>query len=189
MPSEPEADGAAGPRPGRRRVWLLGTVALTAVSLDVLTKVVVVATLDPDRSRRILGGLVYFSLIRNSGGAFGLANGMTAVFALVAAAVAVAIIRLAPRLRSVSWAIGLGLLLGGATGNLIDRLFRSPGLLRGRVVDFISVFGPNGARFPAFNVADSAITIGVCTLAVASMLGRRLDGTRTPEPSTDSRPG
>lgn len=183
MPSEREA-----PHTPRRRVWLLGTVALTVIALDLLTKVIVVATLDPSRSVRILGGLVYLSLIRNSGGAFGLANGMTVVFALVAAAVAVAIIRIAPRLRSVPWAIGLGLLLGGATGNLIDRLFRSPGPLRGRVVDFISVFRPDGARFPAFNVADSAITIGVCTLAVASLLGSRLDGTRAPAPSGDSRP-
>jgi signal peptidase II len=174
--SEEQPGGAVAGRPEGGRVWLFGAVALSVVSLDLITKIIVVARLRPAESPRLFGGLLYLSLVRNPGAAFGLAEGMTAVFALAAAAVAVAIVRIAPRLRSAPWAVGLGLLLGGATGNLIDRLFRSPGPLRGRVVDFISVFAPGGARFPAFNVADSAITIGVLTLLVASLFGRRLDG-------------
>jgi signal peptidase II len=172
------ATGSPDAATPRRRVGLLWAVALVVAALDVVTKIIVVARLTPGESVRILGGLVYFSLIRNSGAAFGLANGMTVVFALVAAAVAAAIIRLAPRLRSVPWAVALGLVLGGATGNLIDRVFRAPGFLRGRVVDYISLFGPDGAHFPAFNVADSALTLGVCTLVVTSLLGIGLDGSR-----------
>ena len=96
----------------------------------------------------MLGGLVYFSLIRNPGAAFSMATGMTWLLALVAIGVVIVIIRMAPRLRSTPWAVSLGLVLGGAIGNLIDRIFRSPGFLQGHVVDFVSVFGPNARVLP-----------------------------------------
>jgi signal peptidase II len=86
--------------------------------------------------------------------------------------VLVGIIRVSGRLRSWPWAVALGLLLGGAAGNLVDRLFRSPGPLHGAVVDWIKL-----AYFPpVFNVADSAITVGATLLVVASVCGWRLDG-------------
>jgi signal peptidase II len=69
--------------------------------------------------------------------------------------------------------------LGGALGNLVDRLFRSPGFLQGHVVDFVSVFGPNAEYFPVFNVADSAITIGGISLVITALLGIDFDGTTT----------
>jgi len=161
-----------------RRLGLLVGVALLSIVLDVVSKLIVVSDLDPMHSTRILGGAVYFSLIRNGGAAFGVANGMTVVFALVAVAVVGSIIRMAPKLRSGPWAVGLGLVLGGAIGNLIDRIFRSPGLLRGHVIDWISVFGPDGEHFPVFNLADSSITIGVVVLGFTALLGIELDGTR-----------
>jgi signal peptidase II len=108
-----------------------------------------------------------------------MATGMTWILALVAVGVVVAIVRIAPRLRSTAWAVALGLILGGALGNLTDRLFRAPGVMRGHVVDFVSLFGPNAEYFPAFNVADSAITIGGITLVVTVLLGIDYDGTRT----------
>ena len=135
----------------------------------------------------ILGGLVYFSLLRNPGAAFSMATGMTWILALVAIGVVVAIVRIAPRLRSTPWAVALGLILGGALGNLTDRVFRAPGILRGHVVDFVSVFGPNAEYFPAFNVADSAITIGGITLVVTVLMGIDYDGTRYPR-SQECRP-
>ncbi|GIG56723.1 hypothetical protein Lfu02_10950 [Longispora fulva] len=168
-PAEPTA---------RRRVGLLAGVALVAAVADIVSKVLVVEHLVPGDSPRFLGGLVYFSLIRNPGAAFGIASGMTFVFAIIAAVAIVAIVRMASRLRSVSWAVGLGLLLGGTIGNLGDRLFRAPGFLRGHVVDFVSVFGPDAKYFPAFNLADAAITLGVATLVVATLLGIDLDGRR-----------
>ena len=164
-----------------RRVGLLAAIAGTVVILDLLTKIIVVATIDPNEPVRVLGGLVYFSLIRNPGAAFSMATGMTWLLALVAIAVVIVIIRMAPRLRSTPWAVSLGLVLGGAIGNLIDRIFRSPGILQGHVVDFVSVFGPNAEYFPVFNVADSAITIGGISLVITALMGIDFDGTSTPE--------
>ena len=165
-----------------RRVGLLAAIAGTVVILDLLTKIIVVATIDPNEPVRVLGGLVYFSLIRNPGAAFSMATGMTWLLALVAIAVVIVIIRMAPRLRSTPWAVSLGLVLGGAIGNLIDRIFRSPGILQGHVVDFVSVFGPNAEYFPVFNVADSAITIGGISLVITALMGIDFDGTSTRKP-------
>ena len=162
-----------------RKVGLLAVIAATVIALDLLTKIIVVATINPNEPVRVLGGLVYLSLIRNSGAAFSLATGMTWLLALVAIGVVVVIIRMAPKLRSTPWAISLGLVLGGAIGNLIDRIFRAPGFLQGHVVDFVSVFGPNAEYFPVFNVADSAITIGGISLVITALLGIDFDGTRT----------
>jgi signal peptidase II len=89
-----------------------------------------------------------------------------------------AIVRVAGRLRSRGWAVALGLVLGGALGNLVDRMFRYPGVLRGWVIDFISVFAPDGRIWPVFNAADSAICTGGALLVLLAVLGRELDGTR-----------
>ena len=166
-------------RQGRRRpVQLLAGLALFVVVLDLLTKILVVSRLTPGNSVRALGGLVYLSLFRNAGAAFSMATGMTWVLSLVVIAVIVVIVRMAARLRSFAWAIALGLILGGAVGNLIDRVFRAPGFLRGHVVDFISVFGPDGKYFAIFNVADSAITCGGVVLVLTALSGIDADGTR-----------
>ena len=165
-----------------RRVGLLAAIAGTVVILDLLSKIIVVATIDPNEPVRVLGGLVYFSLIRNPGAAFSMATGMTWLLALVAIVVVIVIIRMAPRLRSTPWAVSLGLVLGGAIGNLIDRIFRAPGILQGHVVDFVSVFGPNAEYFPVFNVADSAITIGGISLVITALMGIDFDGTSTRKP-------
>jgi signal peptidase II len=184
---QPPVDAAATPEPDPvarkpRRVGLLAAIAGTVIILDLLTKIIVVATIDPNEPVKVLGGLVYFSLIRNPGAAFSMATGMTWLLALVAIAVVIMIIRMAPRLRSTPWAISLGLVLGGAIGNLIDRIFRAPGILQGHVVDFVSVFGPNAEYFPVFNVADSAITIGGISLVITALLGIDFDGTSTRKP-------
>jgi signal peptidase II len=99
----------------------------------------------------------------------------------------VVIVWAARRLFSVGWAVALGLVLGGAVGNLVDRVFRDPGFLRGGVVDFISVFAPGGEFFPIFNVADSAITCGGVLGAVLALRGIEFDGSRAGdgERSTD----
>ena len=92
---------------------------------------------------------------------------------MIAITVIVVILRSSRRIRSVPWAITLGLLLGGATGNLIDRIFRSPGLFRGWVVDWIQV-----PHWPVFNLADSAIVCGGILAVLLSARGIRLDGQR-----------
>lgn len=162
----------------RRRVGLLALVAIGFFALDLVTKIIAVATLEGREPVRILGGAVYLQLLRNPGAAFSMATGMTWVLALVAIVVVVAIIWIARKLRSAAWAVGLGLVLSGAVGNLVDRLFRAPSVMQGHVVDFISVFAPYGQVWPVFNVADSAIVCGGVLIVLLTVLGREFDGTR-----------
>ena len=131
----------------------------------------------------MLGGLVYLTQLRNIGAAFSFAEGATVLFSLIAVVVAVVIVRTARRLYSTGWAVTLGLVLGGAVGNLIDRIFRDPGFLRGGVVDFLSVFAPDGRVFPVFNVADSAIVCGGILGALLALRGIEFDGTRSKDRS------
>lgn len=185
-------DGRASARPARF-VLLLVVVALVAYAIDLVTKVLATSALEGVEPVRILGGAVYLQLIRNPYAAFGLDFGGTWLLAIVAIVVVGVIIWLARRLRSTGWAIGLGLVLAGALGNLTDRVFRAPGPMQGHVVDFVSVFGPDGRYFPIFNAADSAITVGAVLIVVLSLLGRDYDGTIARGPkknvSDDDEPG
>jgi signal peptidase II len=166
------------PTPSRRRTVILLSIAAAIVAVDIVTKIIVVATIQPGENVRVLGGLVYLTQIRNAGAAFSMATGMTWLLAIIALAVVAFIIRRAPKLQSTPWAVCLGLVLGGAIGNLIDRIFRAPGVMQGHVVDFVSVFAPNAEVFPAFNAADSGITIGGVLLVLLAVLGHDYDGTR-----------
>lgn len=162
-----------------RRTALLGVLAVVVLAADVVTKIVGVALLEGREPVRLLGGAVYLVLVRNPGAAFSLATGYTWLLTLVAVAVVVAIVRISRRLRSTGWAIALGLVLGGALGNLGDRMFRSPGPFLGHVVDTVSLFAPDGSVWPVFNLADAAIVSGGTLLVLLALLGRELDGTRT----------
>ena len=155
---------------------LLVLVALVALLADIGTKLLVVERLEGKEPIELLGGAVTLAVSRNSGAAFSVAEGATVVFTLVAVGVAVFIVRTLPRLRSSAWAVTLGLLLGGAVGNLVDRLTRAPGIGRGAVVDFISV-----PHFATFNVADSAITVGAVLAVLLSLQGVEVDGTHRRE--------
>ena len=148
-------------------------VALFTVAIDVASKLVVVAQLEGRAPIHVLGSALQLSVSRNSGAAFSFAQGATVLFTAVAVAVAVYIVRTMPRLRSAGWAVTLGLLLGGAIGNLIDRLARAPGVGRGAVVDFLYV-----PHFATFNAADSAITVGAVLAMLLSVRGIEVDGTR-----------
>jgi signal peptidase II len=173
----------AGLRP--RRVGVLVAVAAAALALDAITKVLVVALL-PDRPPiELLGGLLTLRVLRNSGAAFNIGNSMTLVFTVIAIGVVVAILRYARRLRSLPWAVTLGLLLGGALGNLADRMLRSPGPLRGHVVDWIEL-----PHWPVFNLADSAIVCGGALAVLLASRGLQVDGTvhRDDSPENDSVP-
>lgn len=171
--TDPE-DSPARPR----RVLLLSAIALSVLAIDLVTKIIAVRELEWREPMPILDGLVYLQLVRNPGAAFGMATGMTWLLTLIAVGVVVAIIRAAGRLRSRGWAVALGLVLGGALGNLGDRMFRYPGVLRGWVVDFVSLFAPDGRVWPVFNAADSAICLGGVLLVLLALFGRELDGTR-----------
>jgi signal peptidase II len=183
LSAEPEdaRDEGSGPvaAPARRpRTRLLLAIAAGVLLLDLGSKLLVVATLDRGEDVRLLGGALHLTHARNTGAAFSFAQGFTVVFTLIAVAVAVVIVRASRRLFSLGWAVALGLVLGGSVGNLVDRVFRDPGFLRGGVVDFISVFAPGGEFFPIFNLADSAITCGGILGAVMALRGIEFDGSR-----------
>lgn len=159
-------------RPGPARV-LFAVVALVGVSLDVATKITVVARLDPGVGVPLLGGLLTLRLIRNPGAAFSQGEGLAWVFAIAAIGVVVFVLaRLVPRLRHRGWAVALGLLVAGVGGNLVDRLFRAPGVLRGHVVDFLQL-----PHWPIFNVADMCITSAAVLIVFWSLVrGIGVDG-------------
>ncbi|MFE9447714.1 signal peptidase II [Streptomyces sp. NPDC006739] len=160
-------------RPGRgRRVVVLFAVAAFAYALDLISKIIVVRKLEHREPIKVVGDWLEFHAIRNPGAAFGFGAAFTVIFTLIAAAVIVVIIRLARKLYSLPWAIALGLLLGGALGNLTDRIFRAPGVFEGEVVDFIA---PKG--FAVFNLADSAIVCGGILIVLLSFRGLDPDGT------------
>ena len=159
----------------RRGTALLALVAAVVLALDLATKVWVVAELEGRRTIELLGGQLLVRVSRNPGAAFSFAEGATVVFTAIAVTVVVVILRVSRRLGSDGWAVSLGLLLGGASGNLVDRLFRSPGPGRGAVVDFIDF-----QVWPSFNVADSAIVTGGALAVLLSMRGIEIDGTRAP---------
>lgn len=147
--------------------------ALFVLAVDVISKVIVVERLSGHEPIRMPGGLFTLRVTRNSGAAFSIGTGATLLFTLIAVVVIIAILRTARNLRSLPWAIALGLLLGGATGNLVDRLLRAPAPLRGHVVDWIEL-----PHWPVFNLADSAIVCGGVLAVVLAAGGRGLDGTR-----------
>ena len=153
---------------------LLG-IAVTVLTLDVVSKAIVVATLS-SKNIRLLGGLLTLTESRNPGAAFSLGGpSETIVFSAIAVGVVAYIIRSARRIYSTAWAVALGLLLGGATGNLTDRIFRSPGPFRGWVVDWIEL-----PRWPVFNLADSAITCGGVLMVLLAVLGHGIEGRPAP---------
>ena len=171
-------DPAAG-APARRRTGVLAGTAVLVLALDLVSKVLVVAELMHRPPVKLPGGFLWLVHARNPGAAFSFAEGATVVFTAVAAIVIVVIVRTAAKLRSTAWAISLGLVLGGAAGNLVDRLFRSPAPLRGWVVDWISLRSPDGRMlFPIFNLADSGIVCGGILAVLLALLGVEMDGTR-----------
>ncbi len=148
-------------------------VAVAVLLVDQLTKVWALSALDDAPRRSLVGNLLGLELTRNAGAALSIGTSMTWVLTLAAVAVVVVVVRTARRVTSTAWAVTFGLLLGGALGNLGDRLFREPGPLRGHVVDFIAY----GDWFIG-NVADIAIVVAAGLVILLVVGGVQLDGTR-----------
>jgi signal peptidase II len=147
-------------------------VAGVVVVIDQLTKWWAVSTLD-DRNIDLFWTL-RFNLSYNTGMAFGRGRGMGPIIGVLAMVIIVALLLSLRRGSSRFVAATMGLVLGGAAGNLIDRLVRDPGWLRGAVIDFIDL-----QWFPIFNVADMGITVGGALLLLASW-----QASSAPEPTT-----
>ena len=141
-------------------------VAAGGLLLDQLTKIIAVRWLDPSDPPVLVGGLLTLRLIRNPGAAFSLGENFTMVFALLAVAVvSFVLIRLAPKVDHPGWAVALGLLVAGVSGNLMDRVFRAPGFLRGHVVDFFQL-----PHFAIFNIADICITSAAVLIMILAVI-------------------
>ena len=174
-------DGAAPAAPlAARRIGVLAVIVPIVYLLDLVTKTIVLKTLEGKEPFVVIPDVLQFRVIFNSGAAFSLGAGMTIVFTIVAAAVVVAILRTARNLRSLPWAITLGLLLGGALGNLTDRVFAgrraSAGPRRSRGTS--STSSRPSPALPVWNVADSAIVCGGILAVFLAWRGYQIDGTR-----------
>jgi signal peptidase II len=170
-----------------RALVALVVVALVVYGFDQFAKYLIVSSLAEGDQVDVIGNLLQFHFVKNSGAAFALASGSTWIFSLAASAVTIFIVLFARRIRSLGWAILFGMLLGGTAGNLTDRLFREPSFGLGHVIDFIQVYG-----FPAiFNVADSFIVASMGLFIILTLRGVNLDGRRVArtQPAADEQEG
>lgn len=151
---------------GRRGLWWVVGIAVGVIALDQITKWWAEQTLAGRPPVQLIGEWLQLTFTRNPGGAFSIGTQYTWLFTAVAICVAAAILLYARGVRSGWWLTALGVLLGGALGNLVDRLVQPPGVFRGHVVDWIEL--PN---WPVFNVADMAVVGGACAVVVLSLLG------------------
>lgn len=162
--------------PSVRALVVVAVLAATTLALDQFTKYLVVSSLPLGEQVKVLGDLLVLQFVKNPGAAFSLAAGSTWIFSILAAAVTIAIIVFARRIRSIGWAVVFGLLLGGVLGNLTDRLFREPSFGLGHVIDFIST----PWMLPAiYNIADICIVASMGLFIILTIRGVNLDGTRT----------
>ena len=173
-PGVPATSGRPSGASGQRRltlaVWGIGAGVL---ALDQATKALAVASLVEGERTDLVGDLLGLQLLYNPGAAFSLGTGYTVVFTVIMVVVIGVVFRSARRLGSRGWALVLGLLVGGAAGNLVDRILRDPGPGRGEVVDFIAY-----ADWFIGNVADVAIVAAAAGIGLLAVRGISLDGTR-----------
>lgn len=146
-------------------------IGAIVVVLDQIAKIVAVVTLEPGRPVELIGETVRLVLIRNPGAAFSMGTDLTPVLSVVAILVVLGLLWFSRRVHSRWWAWGLGLILGGAAGNLVDRVLRDPGALHGHVVDYMAV-----GWWPVFNIADACLVTGVIVVAVAVLRNIDYDG-------------
>ncbi len=174
--------GDPPPRRSRLRVWV--AVASIVYLLDQASKWWAERALSNGRPHEVVGDLLQLRLTHNPGAAFSVGTGYTIALTVIALVVIAVCLTLASRLGSTWWAVALGLLLGGALGNVTDRLVRAPAPFRGHVVDFIEL-----PHWPVFNVADSAISVAAVLFIGLSLSGVRLDGAREEKHLRATEPG
>jgi signal peptidase II len=175
LTGDPAPPPSGSERRGPHLAWWALAVGAVTVVVDQGTKIWALRSLTPGEPIDVVGDLLRLNLIRNPGAAFSIGNQATWLLTIVAVVVLVVILASIRRLGHRGWTVCLGLLLGGAVGNLIDRLFREPGFGRGHVVDFIDY----GGLFVG-NVADVAIVVAAGFIAILAWRGIGLDGSREP---------
>ncbi len=152
-------------------------------AVDVVTKIIAVERLTGRDDISVVGEVLQLHLTRNPGAAFSTGTQFTFALSCVAIAAVVVVLWLSRRVGTVGWAVALGALMAGISGNLTDRLLRDPGPFRGHVIDFLML--PN---WPVFNVADICINLGAALVLVQAFRGIRINGSREQhaEPTTDT---
>jgi signal peptidase II len=180
--ADPSPSGPAPvPTGSRRRLFgVLLVLAGVTLALDQATKVWALASLTPGDPVPLVGSWIRLNLIRNPGAAFSLGNSATWLLTAISVAILVWVVIASRRVGTTAWAVALGLLLGGAIGNLLDRLLREPGPGRGHVVDFIDYFG-----LVIGNVADIAIVVAAGLIAVLAYRGIPISGRPRPTEPAD----
>ena len=152
---------------------VFAAVALVFYVADVTTKLLAVSRLTDHPDVRVVGDVLVLHLTRNAGAAFSTGTEYTVILSCVAMLAVLVVLYVSRRAGSLVWAVALGLLFAGVSGNLTDRLFRSPGPLRGHVIDFLML-----PHWPVFNVADMCINVAAGLILLQAFRGVRLDGTR-----------
>jgi len=183
VPTTPDVQPDAPSTHPRRRGLLIAlfTIAGVVLVVDQVSKAWALDALADGERRQVLGDLLGLQLVFNPGAALSIATGMTWLLTLVAMVVIVVVVRASRRIGSRAWAIALGLLLGGALGNLVDRWIREPGPARGHVVDFIAY-----AHWFVGNVADIAIVVAAVMIVILAATGVHIDGTRDGHEDADA---
>jgi len=156
------------------RYLLFGVSASLIVALDQLTKFWAESYLVGQGSIPVIGELLQFRLAYNNAAAFSLGVGATWVLTTISLAASIALIALAPRIKTMTWALIGGMALGGAVGNLIDRAFKQPEFFNGHVVDFIEF----PFNFPIFNLADTFLVVAVSLAILRTLMGDEIGGGR-----------
>jgi signal peptidase II len=172
-------------RPPRRSRFLIvfAGIAVLGYAVDVVTKVLAVEHLTGRAPQPLIGDLLTLYLARNPGAAFSTGTSYTPVLTCLAVVAACVVVWVARRLGSMGWAIGLGFLLAGILGNLTDRVFRTPGLFRGHVVDFLRL-----PHWPIFNVADMCINVAAGVIILQALRGMPVSGRRAAVPAHEPDP-
>jgi len=156
----------------KTRTFLFLGIGVFLVFLDQLTKELAITALSDGSVMPVIGDILRFRLAYNDAAAFSLGVGQTWVLAIIACCAVLALLWFGPKARNLTWTIIAGLVLGGAAGNLVDRLTRAPGFLNGHVVDFISI----PFNFPIFNLADTFLVVGVSLAMLRTLMGDELGG-------------
>jgi signal peptidase II len=173
-------EGAAVRSSARVR-WAAGAIALAVLAADQVSKSLVLAA----RPAGVTGtGWISVRLVRNTGASGGIASGYPVLVTLAAFAITAAAAGFALRTRNRAAALCLAAVIGGAAGNLADRLFRAPGFGRGAVVDWIHFGGGGGS----LDIADLAIQFGVLGAVIAVLAGDRARKARKAPGAGESRP-
>jgi signal peptidase II len=163
-------------------IAVLVVIAAILLVLDQVTKAWAEAHLDLLTPRPLIGDVLQLNLLYNSGAAWGMGSGATPIVTVLQFLIAAGVVVFAIRsVRSRWYAVALGLVLGGALGNIHDRLLRPPSPFHGEVVDFLML-----PHWPVFNVADAAVVAGAVLIVLLGIIGVPTDPDRSAQDETDA---